>query len=51
MVEKHDQRQILKQVEGMLSQQQHVPVISKSSVSNILAVFSGTFISKSPGSS
>ena len=46
MVEKHNLRQILKHVERMLSQQEHVPVISKSNVNNILAVFSGTFISQ-----
>ena len=30
----------------MLSQQERVPVISKSSVNNILAVFSGTSVSQ-----
>ena len=38
--------QILKQVECMLSQQESVPVISKSNVKCILAVFSGTSISQ-----
>ena len=38
--------QILKQVECMLSQQERVPVISKSNVNYILAVFSGTSISQ-----
>ena len=37
---------ILKQVACMLSQQQRVPVISKSKVNYILAVFSGTSISQ-----
>ena len=38
---------VLKQVECMLSQQEHVPVISKSNVNYIiLAVFTGTFISQ-----
>ena len=46
MVEKHHLRQILKQVECMLSQQERVPVMSKSNVNNILAVFSGTSISQ-----
>ena len=32
----------------MLSQQERVPVISKSNVNNILAVFSGTPISQAP---
>ena len=44
MVEKHDLTQILKQVK--FCQQEHVPVRSKSNVNNILAVFSGTFISQ-----
>ena len=47
MVENHHLTQILKQVECMLSQQEHVPVISKSNVSNILAVFLETSISHS----
>ena len=38
--------QILKQVECMLSQQERVPVISKSNVNYILAVFSGISISQ-----
>ena len=46
MVEKHHLTQILKQVECMLSQQERVPVISKSNVDNILAVSSGTSISQ-----
>ena len=49
MVEKHHLTQILKQVECMLSQQERVPVISKSNVNkvnNILAVFSGSCISQ-----
>ena len=37
---------ILKQVECMLSQQERVPVISKSNVNYILAVFSGTSFSQ-----
>ena len=37
---------VLKQVECMLSQQESVPVISKSNVNYILAVFSGTSISQ-----
>ena len=46
MVEKHHLTQILKQVECMLSRQERVPVISKSNVNNILAMFSGTSISQ-----
>ena len=38
--------QILNQVECMLSQQECVPVISKSNVNNILTVFSGISISQ-----
>ena len=34
----------------MLSQQERVPVISKSNVNNILTVFSGTSISQALGS-
>ena len=37
---------ILKQAESMLSQQERVPVISKSIVNYILALFSGTSISQ-----
>ena len=37
---------ILKQAESMLSQQERVPVISKSNVNYILALFSGTSISQ-----
>ena len=37
---------VLKQVEGMLSQQERVPVISKSNVNNIFAVFLGASISQ-----
>ena len=37
---------ILKQAESMLSQQERVPVISKSNVNYILAVFSGASISQ-----
>ena len=37
---------VLKQVECMLSQQECSPVISKSNVNYILAVFSGVFISR-----
>ena len=37
---------ILKQVECTLSQQERVPVISKSNVNYILAVFTGTSISQ-----
>ena len=47
MVENHRLTQILKQVECMLSQQERVPVISKSNVNNVLAVFSGSSISQS----
>ena len=36
----------MKQVECMLSQLERVPVISKSNVNNILAVFLGTSISQ-----
>ena len=39
-------KQILKQVECMVSQQERVPVIRKIYVNNILAVFSGTSISQ-----
>ena len=46
MFEKHHLTQILKQVECMLSQQERVPVMSRSNVNNILAVFSGTSISQ-----
>ena len=46
MVENHHLTQILKQVECMLSQQECVPVISKSNVNNIFAVFSGTSTSQ-----
>ena len=46
MVENHHLTQILKQVECMLSQQEHVPVISKSNVNNNFAVLSGTSTSK-----
>ena len=37
---------VLKQVECMLSQQDHAPVISKSNVNYILAVSTGTSISQ-----
>ena len=37
---------VLKQVECMLSQQERVPVISKSNENYILAVFTGTSISQ-----
>ena len=47
MVEIHHVRQILKQLECMLSQQECVPIISKSNVNNILAFFLGTSISQS----
>ena len=47
MVENHHLTQILKQVECMFSQQERVPVISKSNVNNVLAIFSGTSISHS----
>ena len=47
MVENHRQAEILKQVECMVSQQEGVPVRSKSNVNNVLAVFSGTSISQS----
>ena len=46
MVKKHHVTQILKQVECMLSQQECVPVISKSNVNNILSIFSGSSISQ-----
>ena len=46
MVENHHPTQILKQVECMLSQQEHVLVISKSNLNNILAIFSGSSISQ-----
>ena len=46
MIEKHHVTQILKEVECILSQQDHVPVLSKSDVNNILAVFSGISISR-----
>ena len=46
MVENHHLTQILKQVECMVSQLEHVPLRSKSNVNNILSVFSGTSISQ-----
>ena len=46
MIEKHQVTQILKEVECILSQQDRVPVLSKSDVNNILAVFSGISISR-----
>ena len=46
MIEKHHVGEILKQVECMLSQQERVPVINKSNVNNILAVFSVTSVSQ-----
>ena len=46
MVENHHLTQILKQIECILSQQECVPVISKSNVNDIFAVFSGTSTSQ-----
>ena len=46
MVENHHLTQILKEVECTLRQQECAPVISKSNVNYILAVFSGASISQ-----
>ena len=46
MVKKHHVTQILKQVECELNQQECVPVMRKSNVSNILFIFSGSSISQ-----